>query len=189
MSIQTSSTSNLIWCFWCIWCLYNVHLFIYFCNDLCFCYYELVHLYLSRLIWNVQCNAILSFLVWIVSGGKGWSYCLVHIYIFSSWFNIVFLFFLLAYSCICNHLLGFRLKQYHLCTLNTMIVLKIHIVLYIKNHVDCAKYNNHFKLNNRHNDGRDHLMNMRMLTLKMNKIFIWAMKTMRKVTTASMWIC
>ena len=35
----------------------------------------------------------------------------------------------------------------------------------------------------------DHLMIIRILTLIMNKIFIWALKIMRKVVTALTWIC
>ena len=56
----------------------------------------------------------------------------------------------------------------------------------------CAQnFNHHSRPNNVHiwKNLYDYLMNMRIFTLMMNKIFIEAPKIMRKVATALMWIC
>ena len=60
-----------------------------------------------------------------------------------------------------------------------------------RDRITCSKYDNHARLNNQHNWGNlyYHLKNTTILTLIMNKIFIWALKTMKKVVTASIWIC
>ena len=53
-----------------------------------------------------------------------------------------------------------------------------------------SEYGSHSRLNGQRNWGDlyENLMSMKIFTLIINNIFIWALKKMRKVTTASIWI-
>ena len=54
----------------------------------------------------------------------------------------------------------------------------------------CSKYYHHSRLNNQHDWGDlyEHLIDTKTFTLMMNRIFIGALKIMRKMATASIWI-
>ena len=55
----------------------------------------------------------------------------------------------------------------------------------------CSKYAKHSRLNSEHDwrDIYDHLMSLRMFTLTLNKIFIWAPNIMRQMAMGMIWIC
>ena len=55
----------------------------------------------------------------------------------------------------------------------------------------CSKYLNYSRLSSQHVWGNQygHLMSMRIFTLIMNKIFIWAPKILRQLAKGTIWIC
>jgi hypothetical protein len=60
--------------------------------------------------------------------------------------------------------------------------------MFKRDRTTCSNYDNHSRPKG-WEDLYDHLMNMRIFVKIMNNIFIRAPKTMRIVTTTSIWIC